>query len=61
MGEVLSLIRFDLRDMEPAQALRAVQDYADAAYLIALTPAVTLRELDGPLGWGSPDRPRVQP
>jgi len=61
MGEIIALARFELKGMEPAQALAAVLDYADGAYFLGVMPAVTLRELDGPLGWGSPDQARVQP
>ncbi len=57
MGEIIQLARFELKGTDPAVAFAAVLDYADAAFLIHVMPVMTLCDLDGPLGWGSPDRP----
>jgi hypothetical protein len=61
MGQISKLIRFDLKGMEPAQALAAVQEYTDSIYVLGLIPVLTMSELDGCLGWGNPDRPRQLP
>lgn len=61
MGEISKLISFDLKGKEPAQVLEAVREYADSVYVLGLIPVLTMGELDGCLGWGNPDRPRVQP
>lgn len=61
MGEISKLISFDLKGKEPAQVLEAVREYADSTYILGLIPVLTMGELDGCLGWGSPDGTRVQP
>ena len=61
MGEIACLISFDLKGMDPARALAAVQEYADGAHLLGVMPVMTMADLDGPLGWVSPDQSRQQP
>jgi hypothetical protein len=60
MGEIIKMIRWDLKGKEPAQVLDAVLEYADSTYVLGLIPVLTLAELDGCLGWGNPDQEREQ-